>query len=108
MKSSLSFITQLLIDHGAEVNAVDKYKLTALHHAAIRGNLNAVKRLLDTTGIDREVRYFLFQSFSMTYISNDLYFINVQQFCYNSTKQDYFHFSSPVTSLPIFYLLRFT
>merc|ERR1719458_892995 len=43
-----------LIDHGADVNARDKYKLTALHHAAIRGNKSAAERLLHTEGIERE------------------------------------------------------
>ncbi len=49
-------LSQFLIDHGAFVNATDKYELTALHHAAIRGNLNAVKKLLAAPGIDKEVR----------------------------------------------------
>ena len=44
-----------LIDHGADVNARDKYKLTALHHAAIRGNKSAAERLLNTPGIEKEV-----------------------------------------------------
>lgn len=44
-----------MIIEGANVNAKDKYKLTALHHAALRGNTSAAKRLLGSDGIDKEV-----------------------------------------------------
>ncbi|TRY67514.1 hypothetical protein TCAL_06427 [Tigriopus californicus] len=46
----------LLIENGANVNAVDKYKLTALHHAAIRGNETAIQCLLEAKDIEREPR----------------------------------------------------
>ena len=45
-----------LINAGANVNAKDKYLLSALHHAAMRGNLVATKRLLETRGIEKEPR----------------------------------------------------
>ena len=44
-----------LIEEGASVNAKDKYELTALHHAAMRGNVSAIKRLLEDDGIEKEV-----------------------------------------------------
>ncbi len=47
---------QFLIDNGALVNATDKYGLTALHHASIRGNVTAVRKLLAADGISREPR----------------------------------------------------
>ena len=47
---------KLLISRGAAVNAKDKYKLSALHHAAIRGNESAIKALLSEESIDKEVR----------------------------------------------------
>ena len=48
-------VMQLLIDNGADVNAKDKYHLTALHHAAIRGHVTAIQRLMQTPEIDKEV-----------------------------------------------------
>ena len=47
---------KLLISRGAAVNAKDKYKLSALHHAAIRGNESAIKALLSEESIDKEAR----------------------------------------------------
>ena len=35
--------TKYLITHGADVNATDKYGITALHYAATRGPLEIVK-----------------------------------------------------------------
>lgn len=48
-------VMKLLISRGAAVNAKDKYKLSALHHAAIRGNESAIKALLSEDSIDKEV-----------------------------------------------------
>lgn len=44
----------LLIENGANVNAKDKYNLTALHHAAIRGNETAIECLLEAKDIEEE------------------------------------------------------
>ena len=48
-------VMKLLISRGAAVNAKDKYRLSALHHAAIRGNESAIKALLSERNIDKEV-----------------------------------------------------
>ena len=48
-------VMRMLIDNGADINARDKYKLTALHHAAIRGHVTAIQRLMMTPGIEKEV-----------------------------------------------------
>ena len=40
---------------GASVNERDKYGLTPLHHAAMRGNVKEVEQLVDCGGIDIEV-----------------------------------------------------
>lgn len=53
---SLSQVMLALINHGANVNAKDKYSLSALHHAAMRGNLVAIRCLLETKGIEKEPR----------------------------------------------------
>ena len=47
-------VMALMIKRGANVNAADKYDLTALHHAALRGNVQATKRLMAAEGINRE------------------------------------------------------
>ena len=49
-------VMKLLIDNGADINARDKYQLTALHHAAIRGHVTAIQRLMQTPGIEKEVK----------------------------------------------------
>ena len=46
---------EYLIEKGAEVNAKDRYELSALHHAAMRGNVGAIKTLLAADGIQKEV-----------------------------------------------------
>ena len=48
-------VIALLAQMGACVNAKDKYGLTPLHHAAMRGNVREVEQLLDCGGIDVEV-----------------------------------------------------
>jgi len=45
---------RFLLEKGANVNATDKYRLSALHHAAIRGNNGAVKELLAAEGVEKE------------------------------------------------------
>ena len=46
----------LLHCHNAEVNAMDKYGQTPLHFAAMTGNLEAAKDLVNTCKADVEVR----------------------------------------------------
>jgi hypothetical protein len=52
----------LVLGHGIDVNTRDNLDRTAMHHAAMRGNLAAVKQLLDVGGlgqlkyVDREGR----------------------------------------------------
>ena len=47
-------IMEFLIDNGADVNAEDTYGMTPLHHTAIRGNIDALKVLLNSSRIDKE------------------------------------------------------
>ena len=44
-----------LVKKGADVNVRDKYGLSPLHYAAMRGNEEATKELLSCSGIDLEV-----------------------------------------------------
>lgn len=44
-----------LVKMGARVNEKDKYGLTPLHYAAMRGNTDATKELLSCKGVDIEV-----------------------------------------------------
>ena len=46
---------KFLLDNGADVNAKDKYGLTAVHCAADRGNYAAVVQLLRSNSIAIEV-----------------------------------------------------
>ena len=48
-------VIALLAKMGASVNERDKYGLTPLHHAAMRGNVKEVEQLVDCGGIDIEV-----------------------------------------------------
>ena len=44
----------VLYSHGCNIQAVDRHeRRTALHHAAIRGNLEAVERLIELSGIEQ-------------------------------------------------------
>ncbi len=45
-----------LASKGAKVNEKDKYGLTPLHYAAMRGNDQALRQLLKCKGIDIEVK----------------------------------------------------
>ena len=45
-------VINLLLENGADINKPDKYLLTPLHHAAMRGNVEIVDRLLDNEYID--------------------------------------------------------
>ena len=47
MKTNGHYSLNLLINHGARVNATDQYKDTALHYAAQAGNLQSVKILVN-------------------------------------------------------------
>lgn len=47
-----------LIDHGADINAQDKYGMTPLHHTTIRGNKKVLTKLLNKPGIIKEPRDF--------------------------------------------------
>ena len=49
-------VIDYMISNGADINAEDKYEMTPLHHSAIRGNQQALERLLRTPGIIKEPR----------------------------------------------------
>lgn len=48
-------VTTFLVKNGADLNRGDKYGLTPLHYAAMRGNELATKELLQFRGINIEV-----------------------------------------------------
>ena len=48
-------VLEYLLKLGAHVNLFDFYNLTALHHAAMRGNSRCVKILIEQEGIALEV-----------------------------------------------------
>lgn len=50
-------VVRYLISAGADINSQDKYGLTPLHFAAMRGNEVATKELLRFKGIDIEVSW---------------------------------------------------
>jgi ankyrin repeat protein len=45
-----------LASQGADVNAMDKYRLTPLHYAAMRGNDDAANDLLQIANTNLEVQ----------------------------------------------------
>ena len=47
-------IVRLLISYGADIDARDKYKRTALHYAAKRGHIQVVKDLIDVGAVLRQ------------------------------------------------------
>ena len=49
----------LLLDAGADPNARTNHQSTALHHACEKGNVYAVKRLLEVGNIDFQVLSFV-------------------------------------------------
>ena len=51
IENKVDAVVDYLIDNGADINAQDKYGMTALHHTAIRGNRKALQRLLSSPGI---------------------------------------------------------
>lgn len=56
VENKVDEVVDYLIENGADINAQDKYGMTALHHTAIRGNRKALQRLLSTPGIIKEPR----------------------------------------------------
>jgi ankyrin repeat protein len=42
---------ELVLGHGIDINARDNMDQTAMHQASMRGNLAAVKQLLDVGGL---------------------------------------------------------
>ena len=44
-------IVQLLFENGVEVDGVDKYGMTALHHAAFHGNTDICRLLIENKGL---------------------------------------------------------
>lgn len=48
-------VITFLLNHGANVNAVDNYNQTPLNYAAVKGNVEALSLLLQWKGIDLEV-----------------------------------------------------
>ena len=45
-------IVRLLLEFGAEINAVDRYGSSALHRAASKGNMKITDLLLNSKGIN--------------------------------------------------------
>ena len=48
-------VVEALLDHGADINRPDQYKLCPLHHAAMRGNIRVVECLASKEGIMLDV-----------------------------------------------------
>ena len=48
-----------LVQQGGDVNVRDNYGLSPLHYAATKGNLTAVRELLQCDGIKIDVSYFV-------------------------------------------------
>lgn len=59
-----------LASKGARVNETDKYGLTPLHYAAMRGNDDATRELLQCEGINIEVRKTNWCAVSIVYLTN--------------------------------------
>ena len=55
LSKNLSSVIIYLATNGARVNDADKYGLTPLHHAAMRGNDDAANELLTCSDINIEV-----------------------------------------------------
>ena len=56
LNKSLSSVILYLASNGARINEADKYGLTPLHHAAMRGNDDAATELIMCPSIDIEVK----------------------------------------------------
>ena len=48
-------VVDFLVSNGADINQEDKYGLTPLHYAAMRGNELAMKQLLSYSDVNVEV-----------------------------------------------------
>ena len=70
LKNDLSSVILYMASNGARVNEADRYGLSPLHHAAMRGNDDAAKELLICPDIDIEVNIFDYRLTSNVEIFN--------------------------------------
>ena len=74
ISKNLSSVIIYLATNGARVNDADKYGLTPLHHAAMRGNDDAANELLTCPDINIEVNITIITSNYVFHLIVQLYY----------------------------------